>query len=142
LGHWGGRTKWVAVVVLFSAWIVLVASAAEAGAGKRHMVFIASHGHSGTRYLKDVLNELERITCYHERAPSAVRLSEARIKGMETSYGVRREKVEAILRDLEAEPFRDPGQAYCDTTHQFILTWPDVITDYFHEEQRTITTSL
>jgi len=98
---------------------------------RRHLVFAASPGRSGTQFLANLLGTAPEVVARHEPEPQmhgeAVRRLSA--DGPARSYEFRRSlKLPALEAALRAVP---PGGTYAETSHMFINTFADVALDAF-----------
>ena len=103
----------------------------------RRLVFAASPGRSGTKFLAQVLGSTESTVAFHEGKPNMAGefLRAVAYRPAADSYQERMVKVQHLRDTLREMPERS---TVIDTTHMFVKTFADVVLDEFNHDRITI----
>jgi hypothetical protein len=103
----------------------------------RRLMFAASPGRSGTKFLAQLLGSAESTLAFHEGKPNMAGefLRAVAYRPPADSYQDRMLKVRHLRDTLRELPERS---TVIDTTHMFIKTFADVVLDEFNHDRITI----
>jgi tetratricopeptide (TPR) repeat protein len=101
------------------------------------LIFSINPGRSGSNYLAELLGTAEEVISHHEAEPTITGkyIQAINKNNYEQSFSERWIKVEEIKKSLDN---LSPGQVYVDTSHVFIKTFFDVVTEGFKDNVEII----